>query len=71
VWDFYERWRSESCSATESHAALPMTGGAEEVKFILVALEPLSVTLCDVGMKVTPAFVGVTVYVPLAKLGIV
>ena len=39
-----------------------------EVKAVTVTLAPLTVTGWLVGVKVYPAFVGVTVYVPLATL---
>jgi hypothetical protein len=44
--------------------------GAEDgtaVKFVLVALEPLTDKLCVGGLKVNPVLLGVTAYDPFAR----
>jgi len=44
------------------------TAVAVAVKFIPVIFAPFTVTLRFAGVNVKPALVGVTVYVPLARL---
>jgi hypothetical protein len=43
-------------------------GGGDKKPAATVAAPPLTVTLWEVGLKLTPDLVGVTVYVPLATL---
>jgi hypothetical protein len=42
--------------------------GAEAVKLIPLTFAPFTVTACELGLKLNPDFVGVTVYEPLSTL---